>query len=169
MRLFFDNSIPCHPDREPSDPERSRRGSKAEWRDPDTLSCAMPHQGVLPMQSAAKGFCFSDHARLRRCRRSRRSIPSLSRCHPESRARIVDPCSFLLLAVATFSAIAGSGAGEGSAPLLPRVSRPRVCILHNDESSAWQKEKCPNTQRRRRVAKLAHPKASAREAGRVGD
>ena len=120
------------------------------------------------MQSAAKGFAFPitrDHG----------DVGDHGDPFPPSRdaipnpAPILGPCSFLLLAVATFSAIAGSGAGEGSAPLLPRVSRPRVCILHNDESSAWQKEKCPNTQRRRRVAKLAHPKASAREAGRVGD
>jgi hypothetical protein len=48
-------------------------GGEVEWRDPDTLSFAMPHQGVLPMhfvlirayprKSAVNGFCFSDHAR----------------------------------------------------------------------------------------------------------
>jgi hypothetical protein len=32
----------CHPDR-----SRSGAASYGEWRDPDTFSCFMPHQGVL--------------------------------------------------------------------------------------------------------------------------
>ena len=46
----------CHPDRKPNDPERSRRGCEAEWRDPDIMSRAMPHQGVLPRHSALLRF-----------------------------------------------------------------------------------------------------------------
>jgi hypothetical protein len=34
---------PCHSER-----SRATKGSKGEWRNPDALSCAMPHQGVLP-------------------------------------------------------------------------------------------------------------------------
>jgi hypothetical protein len=41
--LMDHNSLRCcHPDR-----SRSDAGSDREWRDPDTFSCFMPHQGVL--------------------------------------------------------------------------------------------------------------------------
>jgi hypothetical protein len=33
---------PCHPDR-----ARATGGSKGEWKDPDVVSFATPHQGVL--------------------------------------------------------------------------------------------------------------------------
>jgi hypothetical protein len=39
---FLKTLKPCLPDR-----VRTTRGSKGEWKDPDTLSCAMPHQGIL--------------------------------------------------------------------------------------------------------------------------
>jgi hypothetical protein len=47
-------------DRKPSD----RRGSKAEWRDPDTLSRAMPHQGVRTRKGSCARHCFED---INRC------------------------------------------------------------------------------------------------------
>jgi hypothetical protein len=58
ISLTFTLFTPCHPDRKPNDPERKRRGCEAEWRDPDTLSSATPHQGALPRHVPAKSHRF---------------------------------------------------------------------------------------------------------------
>ena len=87
-----------------------------------------------------KGFCLSDHARSRRCRRSRRSIPPRNAI-PNPARPLLAQNSFLLLAVATFVPDSRCGAGEGTARLQTRVSRPKSVTLHNDESPDRQKAK----------------------------
>jgi len=138
-----------------TDPERSRRGGRLSG---GTLFLSHAVSGVLIVQSAAKEFCFSDPARSRRCRRSRRSHPSPSRRHPESRASVAGQERFPCACRCHLRPDSRSGAGEGSAPLQTRVSRPKSVTLHNDESSDRQNAKSQTIQRRRRVAKLAHPK-----------
>src|SRR5260221_5150713 len=51
------------------------KGSEAEWRDPDALSCAMPHQGVLPVHSAPlRSSDFGNYRGPRRARFSRDGV-----------------------------------------------------------------------------------------------
>jgi len=72
----------------------------------------MPHQGVPPKQFppalAKMHLSFQ--------------TPSLSRCHPEPRAPGPDLAQFPCIVLEPIRSCRHTGAGEGSAPLQPRVA-----------------------------------------------
>ena len=78
-------------------------GGEAEWRDPDSLSCAMLHQGILPIHSAAFQFWHSGNlASITRSRSTLRSFAYLCgerplfliRAHLQNLRQGFDSCSF---------------------------------------------------------------------------
>ena len=59
--MFCSSQSSLHPPRAPpsvipTENRTTRRGGEVEWRDPDNLSRAMPHQGVLTMHSVPLRF-----------------------------------------------------------------------------------------------------------------
>jgi hypothetical protein len=94
---------------------RTTEGGEVEWRDPDTLSATMRHQGVLRKQvSPALAKCISRYRLLP----SRDAVPNPA---PDP-----DPEQFPCIVLDRIRSCRHTGAGEESAPLQPRVAREVV-------------------------------------------